>query len=276
MTPESREEMRAKRITEQIAIEKIAEEKFPPTGRALLAFDRDGTLVPYADHPDDAIFEDGMRNILIKLAKNIDLTVAIVSARSIASLEKDFSPQDGLILAGNYGLEILFPDGRKHVEPAAIKAREEISKIKMELIPLEGKPIDAILDDHGLSLCLHWHRVPESKMKIIEDRISALEKKLSLVSLKKYPTSFEFFPQMEWSKAAGLERIAESLKDTEKAFYMFVGDTESDECGFKWVNDRKGLSVRVTKEFVETAAQFSFERPEQVGQLLSRINQIRA
>ena len=70
----------------------------------LLVFDCDGVLAPLTDHADDSILTDGVGAALGRLADATDVTVAILSGRSLAGLAQ-FDFADSIIVAGSYGGE---------------------------------------------------------------------------------------------------------------------------------------------------------------------------
>ncbi|MBK9144726.1 MAG: trehalose-phosphatase [Candidatus Melainabacteria bacterium] len=241
-----------------------------------LAFDRDGTLVDYADHPDLAVMSDELKETLRALARLSGIEIAIVSARSIRSLERDFDAGDGVSLAGNYGLEVRLRDGSAIVEAAIAEAIPELETIVRRLAPLADEDTGGILEDHGLSICLHWHRIAESRMAFVREQIQAIREDLDKVRFQDYPTSFEFVPDIDWSKADGLRVLERRLGlGGKNVFSLFFGDTDSDEPGFEWSHSRGGSSVRVGSPKVASIAKYRLERPAQVGELLSRLLELR-
>ncbi|MGD9680649.1 MAG: trehalose-phosphatase [Candidatus Obscuribacterales bacterium] len=241
-----------------------------------LAFDRDGTLVDYADHPDLAVMSEELKETLLALARLGGVEVAIVSARSIKALERDFDAGEPISLAGNYGLEVRLRDGSDIVEAAIADALPELRKVLDRLAPLANEDTGGIIEDHGMSICLHWHRVDKSKMPFVREQIQAIREDLDKVRLHDYPTSFEFIPDIDWSKADGLSVLEDRLGLAEKdAYSLFFGDTDSDEPGFEWSHARGGSSVRVGSPKTASVAKYRLERPAQVGELLSRLLELR-
>lgn len=253
-------------------IERIAR-KVADSPRKLMVFDRDGTIVPYADHPDLAVMADSLKETIRALVAIPGIDVAILSARAIHALERDFGADDQVILAGNYGLELRLPDGSDFVEARARESIEELKDIKLRLESLTDERYKGILEDHRLSLCLHWHRVEEGVMDEFRRQVLAIAGGVKTVRLETYPTSFEFFPDMEWTKGDGLDLIAAKcgVNGASDCITLFCGDTDSDEPAMKRANERGGISVRVGTNPVSTAAKYKFERPAQVEELLSQI-----
>lgn len=78
----------------------------------LVVFDCDGVLAPLTDHADDSTLTPGVGADLAQLARHDDLTVAVLSGRSLAGLIQ-FGFDDSLEVWGSYGAE---RRGHGHVE----------------------------------------------------------------------------------------------------------------------------------------------------------------
>ena len=70
----------------------------------LLVFDCDGVLAPLTDHADNSTLTPGVGADLARLAVDNQLTVAILSGRSLAGLSQ-FGFDDSLEVWGSYGAE---------------------------------------------------------------------------------------------------------------------------------------------------------------------------
>ncbi len=70
----------------------------------LLVFDCDGVLAPLIDHADDSVLNDGVGADLERLSEASDVTVAILSGRSLDGLAQ-FDFVDSIVVAGSYGGE---------------------------------------------------------------------------------------------------------------------------------------------------------------------------
>jgi trehalose-phosphatase len=240
--------------------------------RALFAiFDRDGTLVPYNPIPEKAIFAEAVKNLLLDLAACPSTLVAILSARDLRQLGTDFEQQQ-LILAGNYGMEINFPDsGQNFVNEIAVSSRPLLDAAKQMI--LENLPAEArtILEDHQLTLCLHWHLTPAEHLKKVQDLISELKHSLPELSVHPLPTSYEIWPAIKWDKACGLSEIERILHiDWQHWLPLYAGDSQSDEPAFKWVNDRQGISLHVGQQN-QSIAEYQIESPAQMAELLAEL-----
>lgn len=240
--------------------------KRPP----FLFLDRDGTLVPIADNPKDAILGAATSKVLRRLSARLSKRVAIVSARGLNTLAAEFDCNE-FILAGNYGLEISFPPGQKIVHPEAQKALSLLSKVRFDLAQMAECDGRLLLDDHQYSFCLHFHKVPPEERSVIYKQINELEQKYCSLQFRALPTSYEIVPEIEWSKASALEKIAEELSlNAEEFLCMAFGDSSADEPMFQWVNRHGGLSFNVGGRASANATS-SFESSSDVIEFLQAL-----
>jgi len=233
-------------------------------GQRFIFLDRDGTLVPYSPTPELAFLPPLTKTVLSDIVDHNQAQIAIVSARNLKSLASEFDPEKE-ILAGNYGLEISFPNGHKFVHPAASNAVPQITLLAEELAEIVAKYPQLILDNHHYSLCLHYHLLPPHKqshvaalMEEIKSRYSGSDD--STVHFHDLPTSYEIVPAIEWDKGRALEQISLVLNLADKnMLYIAVGDTEADEPMFNWVNARNGLTFTVGAEDKISRAQYRLD-----------------
>lgn len=237
-----------------------------------VALDRDGTLVPICEKPELAILKDKDKITITALAKCPKVAVAIVSARSTEKLKSDFSEQN-IILAGNYGLEILYPNGKSFLHPQAELCRTAIRDLKQDLLAQLPPQLPYILDDHTFSLCLHYHQLALEHRPTITQRAEELSSKYSEILLKYLPTSLEFLPEINWSKADGLEEILNYYNfGPEFHLSIYIGDSSADEPAFSWTNARKGISILIGKENIgSTAAAYNLSSPEATMTFLEKL-----
>jgi trehalose 6-phosphate phosphatase len=240
-------------------------------GRHLfVVLDRDGTLTPIVQDPDQSRIDESILDSIFALADFPTVDVAILSARGCIGLKNDFG-DDRLILAGNYGIEIFRADDIDFVHPTAHHAEPRLQEVKAALIDLTGADTNAMLEDHIYSLCLHWHLTPEDHLDKVHDRIASLKKKYCHLDFKDMPTSYEVQPPIDWDKSFGIEQLQLITGySPDESLYLYAGDTDSDEPAFRWVNLHGGITVRVG-ETEKTHARFRLSSPDQVGQLLSQL-----
>jgi len=237
----------------------------------LLGIDRDGTIVPYAPSPPEAIISPAVKKLLIQLSESKGIILAIVSARSVVQLKEDVGDTN-IILAGNYGLEIRFPTGKTFVHPNAQKAVPELKKIKLKLEELAEKVPNSLLENQMYALHFHYRNVAKNYLQRVHKSVASLAEQLSTVELRTLPTSYEFFPKVRWDKGKGLELIRTEQNLTPGHFYpIFIGDTDADESAFKWSNKLGGMSARVAPYKVSTRAKETLASPEAAIAFLQKI-----
>lgn len=78
-----------------------------------LLLDYDGTLAPIAPHPNLTDMSDATKEAMLRIARNSKIFTAIISGRAVGNV-MDKVGINGLIYAGNHGLEILYPNGTRY------------------------------------------------------------------------------------------------------------------------------------------------------------------
>lgn len=235
-----------------------------------LFLDRDGTIVPIAENPKDAILQTATSQLLQKLSGQLSKRVAIVSARGLNTLAMECDPSE-FILAGNYGMEISFPSSGKFLHPAAHEVGSLLSELRFDLMQMTRYDQRLLLDDHSYSFCLHYHKIPKGEQHAVHDLIHDLKEKYSLLLFRALPTSYEIVPDIAWSKADALDKIANELSlDASKFLCMAFGDSPADEPMFEWVNRHHGLSFSVG-ERVSIQAASSLDSPAAVIGFLQQL-----
>lgn len=240
----------------------------------LVAFDRDGTLVPICDHPAEAIPAKEVTLSIAKLSNIPEVATAIVSARSVSNLSLDFD-NGKTILAGNYGLEIKFPDKSNYLHPEADRRRNDIAHIKSTLKSLIPQETKVIVDDNVYSLCLHWHLTPDSQRASVHTIVEGLKNQFSQLLWRQGPTSYEILPNTSWTKANALALIYQYLtKRMKPELSIYFGDSEHDEHAFQWINAISGISVRVGYE-PKSEASLRMPAPVYVHDFVNALIQMR-
>jgi trehalose 6-phosphate phosphatase len=238
-----------------------------------IAFDRDGTLVPYADRPEEAILNPTVHESLRALAIAPRVIAGIVSARSIALLRGEFD-YHRLFLAGNYGLEIALPGENPTVNDMAASSTRSLKDARDKLASLARPEINAILEDHGYSLCVHWHTVAVEAREAVHQHVAAVSKQFPELKLRALPTSYEFLPDVSWDKGRALAAINELVPQDGERAYVFVGDSPPDEPAFAWVNAQGGVSVRIGSAGGNTCSKFQLADTTDVAKLISLLIQV--
>ena len=229
-------------------------------------FDRDGTLVPFSDSPELAVIDPTVQSTLNELVVSCNAQVAIVSARGLSSLANEFEPNN-LILAGNYGLEISFPSGKRFLHSAAVSALSEMIELEDMLTVIVARECGLILDRHKYSLCLHFHKLPSHKHNKLHLLIQKLSQSFPTLFCRRLSTSYEFLPPCKWDKSNAIDEIVEQISPRETPFFVVFGDSEADEPMYSWVNKHNGLSFNIGSK-VSSNARVRLHSPEELRTLL--------
>jgi trehalose-phosphatase len=254
------------------AVVHALEKQVEKSDRILLALDRDGTLIPLAHRPEEAKPDPELIELLDSLCRQPQLTVAVVSARSKAQLHADF-PGLNLIYAGNYGMEIDFPQGETIIQQEALDAVPRLKWIRNELASLTADGIGAILEDHGYSLCLHWQTVPAEERSIVHETVSRLSAQYGNLIFKALTTSYEVQPNFQWDKGKALAQIVSVIDESAQGLkpqqigrdgfdgkklgaFVYFGDSQPDEPAFQFVNEHQGVSVKIGAASAGTSSIF--------------------
>ena len=252
-------------------IEKLKHKRAQKTS-LFLVFDRDGTLVPYHQDPAQARLGQEVLTQLDRLSKQKGVLVGILSARGLNHLFKDF-PNKKQILAGNYGMEIHISSTLNYKHPKAEEVRELLGQIREKLIESLVPQFEAVLEDHELSLCLHWHRTPEPFRPQIHTIVKEICKDKPQLQLRALPSSYELCPAVDWDKSHGLEEMLRLARlRTEDVMLVYAGDSVADEPAFAWVNHHEGISIQVGSH--SSHAQFRLESPSQLHELIHSIEHL--
>ncbi len=254
---------RATSVTEIVKeIQKISKGK-----ELFIAFDRDGTLVPYADRPENALLDADVHESLRTLAIMPGVIAGIVSARSMALLRSEFDFQR-LFIAGNYGLETALSKQDPSVNEIAKSAGEALKKARNMLAPLARPEISAILEDHGYSLCVHWHTVPVESREALHQHIKQVSAAFPELLTRAQPTSYEFLPDVQWDKGRALAALDQLVPADGARAFVFIGDSPPDEPAFDWVNARGGVTVRVGSGGTNTCSKFQVADTTEIAKLI--------
>lgn len=151
-------------------------------GRALAAFDFDGTLSPIVPDPEQARAHPAAPAALRRLAGAIG-RVAVVTGRPAALAVEygSFAEVPGLVVLGHYGLE-RWEAGRTSAPPASAgvdAARRRLPALLAEV----GAPEGTWVEDKGHAVAVHVRRVadPAAAFALLERPLGRLAEDTGLV-----------------------------------------------------------------------------------------------
>jgi trehalose 6-phosphate phosphatase len=208
-----------------------------PAADWALFLDVDGCLLEFADTPGGVVVPDGLVDTLAGLARRLDGALALVSGRTLATLDDLFAPLR-LPAAGVHGLERR--DAAGHVEgPAPPPALQRVAFRAREVA--EAHP-GALVEPKGAALALHWRAAPAAAKafeRIANDALPTLPG----YRLQPGDHVLELRPEGA-DKGAAIGAFLDA-PPFHGRLPVFAGDDLTDEHGFEVVNARGGLSVLV-------------------------------
>lgn len=226
---------------------------------AALFLDFDGTLAPIAATPDGVVVDGTLLSLLGGLRDILAGRLAIVSGRSVATLQElgfaDF------LLAGTHGLEIAHP-GRPVEAPPRDPAVDQAEAAFHDFA--EGKP-GLLVERKSISVGLHFRGAPQWGAEA-EDLARSLAGRLDL-ALQPGKMLFELRPDGadKGSAVHSLMRQAPMIG----GIPLFIGDDVTDEEGFAAAVELGGAGILVGPPR-PTLAAFCLEQVAAVRHYLSK------
>ncbi len=232
--------------------------------RPWIFLDYDGTLVPIARTPAEALPDAELTKLLSRLAGRKSFQTIVLSGRPLSSLQA-LLPIDGMILAGTYGAEVQMPDGRiiRHADPAAL--RPAVEQIRRAWGALTENRQGFFIEDKGMAVALHARFADaDEAQSVMEDARREAEdlmrgEDLRLLGgdrfLEAAPANADKRLAVDWL----LDRFA-----GRGAYPVYFGDDDKDEEAFDAIRCRSGLPIVVGERQPETRALVRLHSPENV------------
>jgi trehalose 6-phosphate phosphatase len=204
-----------------------------------LFLDVDGTLVPHIERPDGVRFDDTLRNLLSALSDRLGGALALVSGRSIASLDALLHPLELVCLSGLHGVQRRTADGSHRTgqwDDDALAGHAERASQLAARFP------GASIEHHGPCLYLHWRAAPDAAAALT-DLAEEVESALPSYRLHRGQHGIEIRPTGV-DKGEAIRHFMASAPFAGRR-PVFAGDDPADEPGFAAVNAMEGISVLV-------------------------------
>lgn len=236
-----------------------------------LLMDFDGTLAPITQHPRNTVIPKPTSEILNRLCNNSHVFAAIISGRGITDVKGKVGIE-GIVYAGNHGLEILYSDGKKYDHYIPNDVIENFTKM-FDVLRDEIEKDGTWIENKKTSLTVHYREAPE------EEHDAIVERATQIIEYHGYTANpahkaIEAKPPVQWNKGKAAELILQSsFGDNwhEKVKAVFVGDDTTDEDAMRALHG-KAVSFRVSSAAdIETSADFRLPSTENVHQMLQWI-----
>jgi trehalose 6-phosphate phosphatase len=227
-----------------------------------LFLDVDGTLVELQETPGEVVVGEPLKGLLIEVSRRLQGAVALVSGRSIETLDELFAPCV-FPAAGLHGVERRDASGGRRGanfrDPALDPARRALTAF------VESHP-GTLLEDKGRALALHYRLAPEFETEA-RQALGALIRPLApAYHVQEGKMVLEIKPH-EFTKATA---IAEFLREAPFAGRtpVVLGDDLTDQAGFRLAEGLGGISIAVGHR---VQGQWRFDNPAGVRHWLAAI-----
>ena len=231
--------------------------------RWALFLDVDGTLLEFADRPDDVRVEPELYALLAELYAHLDGALALVSGRSLSGLDALFGAPPWA-MAGLHGLQLRHADGERR-ETRISASRRTLVLHAAEAIAREHPGV--LVENKDLAVALHCRAAPAA-YEALREAVDALLPGLPGYELQAGNLVLELKP-------AGMDKGKAVTELLERAPFagrlpVYLGDDLTDEHGFAATNLENGISVRVG-EREPTLAQYTLPGPSSAQAWLQRV-----
>ncbi len=236
-------------------------------GRLWLFLDYDGTLVPIARTPDEARPDIELLALLARLAEMTTIRVAILSGRSLSSLQA-MLPFQQLILAGTYGVEISLPGNGATVRADPARVRPMIERVKSDWSKLIVGRAGFLLEDKGLAIALHARFANETDADWVLSRAKGAAEILSAGSLRILGGDRFLEVAPTTANKGGTVNWLLGREPSFGALPVYFGDDDKDEEAFTVIRGRGGIPVVVGARQDVTTALVRVSSPDAVRRWL--------
>jgi trehalose 6-phosphate phosphatase len=240
--------------------------------RCVLFLDYDGTLAPIVEDPAAARMALTTQDVLAALARHPRYRLAVVSGRALADLRTRLCG-NGLMLAGNHGLEITGP-GICFQHPEAWQQRPELDALVQAMTgDLDAIP-GAWVEDKGLTVSVHFRRVPADRVPEVKAHVLkrvAPSIDAGRLALRTGKAVLEIRPRVQWTKGEAVSWILERIRGENPAasvLALYIGDDDTDEDAFRTLAST-GVGIVVGPDRHGSAARFYVESTAEVERLLT-------
>jgi trehalose 6-phosphate synthase/phosphatase len=243
-------------------------EAFRSAPSRLVLLDYDGTLVPFAPRPRDAVPSARVLEVVRGLAAAPGVTAAIVSGRSRADLESFFGRIPDLWLVGEHGAYVRSPITREWEMPRSHPGEEWKKKVLPVLEHFMDRTPGSFVEEKDLALVWH-HRLadPEFGEWLGNELVATLEEMLAGTELQAIRGNKTVEVRFSWAnKGAVLDRLQALRPDAR--FRLAIGDDRTDEDLFQRLRG-DGWTVRVGEG--PSSARYSVDSPEDVLSFLEAL-----
>jgi trehalose 6-phosphate phosphatase len=232
--------------------------------RVALLFDVDGTLLDIAPTPTEVVVPAMLTEMLGDLIGRAGGALALVSGRTIETLDRIFSPLVAPAIGG-HGAEMRIAPGEPIVE---ISDAGLSTSLRHALHRLADIDAGVLIEDKGHSIALHYRLAPRHevflKAAVSEMVASEPSDSVEIVSGKHVID----IKSAHFNKGSAVCQLMERAPFAGRK-PIFVGDDTTDESVFAILPDLKGRGYSVGRQVAGT--QGTFASPDDVRAWLGEI-----
>jgi len=231
--------------------------------------DVDGTLAPIAPRPDDASVPPDTRRLLAALATHPGVTIAFVSGRAAADVER-LAGVRGAWIVGNHGFEILRPDGTPLTGASLGTARDAIAAALREIADGAASMPGVLIEDKHWTASVHFRLAAPSAAPALREAVERAADRhgLRVMEGKKV---LEIRPNRDVNKGTAALQLTREVLAGQHGSVLYVGDDATDEDAFASLRMAMPAAVtaRVTHDdAARTAAEFALDDTSAVAEFL--------
>jgi trehalose 6-phosphate synthase/phosphatase len=214
-------------------IELLPEKKivrtFHAASKRLLLLDYDGTLVPYANRPQDAVPPPELWHVLAKLSGRENISVMLVSGRAQTDLDSWFGTIRGLWLAAEHGAVIRSPETKQWQSSHPNYSDDWKKQVFPVLEHFTDRTPGSFIEEKQYSLVWHYRMAdPEFGEWLANELASTLEQLLAETQLRAVQGQKTVEVKLIWANKA---QVLNFMMQTHEPFdfVLAAGDDTTDE-----------------------------------------------
>ncbi len=223
--------------------------------KAAIFLDFDGTLVDLQPTPDAVIVSDSLRKMLLQLNEHTQHALALVSGRSIESIDQLLALPD-IAVSGSHGMQYRWESTQ------SIQHHPQVSAVPDALV----QQCQQFCQQHGLlleqkplSIAIHYRSHPDMERQV-ENFLSTLIGSATQLEIQTGKFIRELKPR-GIDKASALAQFSQSSPFAGRIPWYF-GDDVTDEHAFAWVKQHNGISVKIGDG--DSCADYHLPSPQHV------------
>ncbi len=236
----------------------------PLTLDCCLFLDVDGTLIEFSDSPEESVVDEKLKFLLTTILNKLDGALALVSGRSIVSLDRLFAPLR-FAAAGLHGIERRDLNGSLR---GAGFGDSRLNSLKVALQEITSAHPNTHFEDKGRAIAMHFRNDPEQEPTIRKIFVDAVARLGSQYHIQEGHFVLEIKPS-GFSKGTAIKAFLKEQPFSGR-LPIFIGDDLTDRDGFRAVEDCDGMSIAVGDR---VQAQWRLEDPAAVRTWLSSLRE---